>query len=359
MPVTRDPSSPDFPHATPAGRRRGCDCTPCRLAKARQDKTGRIARELGRATYYEPALEDQARAHVTALLTAVPLATVVDIAAAAGISRTAARNLHNRAVRRSSAASCRAVLAVTPKELTARARLTTVASITRAVRVLESLGYPVSWQERHTSLRLRTLIALPADATAPNAALHTLELLTKTLCDVTAKPGPDLTGDEIEAARDNATRHGVYPPMSYDDDGNLIARSIPGHRWTRNDDMAARRLRAVNLILRDTQSRDDAAEQCAMTSRNFQRLVSDVHAMLDAVDPNTQRSNPAAVRARIETALWDWDRGEVPATLTALRLGVLSGRAVCADHPDLITWRTEVALAQIASLGPDDLALSA
>lgn len=345
--VIRDPNHPDFPHGTAKGRQRGCPCTPCKDARRRQLKGNHLNRLSGHDAR-DPALAGKAREHVRDLLDGNPYLSPVSIAAAIGRPKSdnAIRFLLDRPEYCTTTRTSRALLALTAKHAAQFAEWVTVGAIVEEARALQALGYPLAWQQQQTGIDLARYLARPADVRARARTLRLLRGLAATIHEVAAQPGENLTDEQITAARADAAAHGVYPPMCYDDAGNLIPRSIPGHRWANNDDTCDRRLRVAAALMRGA-SHPDAAAAGGTARRHVDRISIEVKNLLGEYDdlPPTQAKER---RDALETHLWRWERGDVPSTLTALRIGMISPRALCSDHPDLARWRAETETPQAA-----------
>lgn len=341
--VTYDPRDPSFPHGTPRGRRRGCDCAPCDTALARRDKRNRVARAAGlRPARVDPALTGRARLHLAGILASTPGATLADVSRASGASWGTVKALaeNERAV---SSLTAQRVLAVTPDSLAAARRLVDAARLIRTARSLEALGYPLPWQARRSTgglariVREGHVLVRPADE-------HAIVALAARIGDRPADASDGLSAEQIEAARTAAHAAGFYPPICYDEEtGELLLEALPDHRWARSDAMATRRLTALRMILAGAPHLE-TAQAVDTARRNVQRIRARVDELVNETVATlgvSEEEASARVRDKLDDLLVAWESGEQSATLTGLRTGVVKARAVAHDHPDLAAWRSE------------------
>lgn len=201
----------------------------------------------------------------------------------------------------------------------------------RIVRTLQAQGFPIPWQERRVGADLAHLTIFPDDDLIDADTLTRLRRLAARCGERMAVPDHMLTTAQITAARAEARRDGWYPSCAYDEDGNLDPRALPEHPWAVIDEVCARRLRVAAAIVAHPHARGGRiADDVGVSRRSVARSRARAN-RLTAQDPGWVRKATDLVGA--------WERCDTPATLAALRLGLIDAETVPPDHPDLAAFR--------------------
>ena len=185
-------------------------------------------------------------------------------------------------------------------------------------------GYPFWWQGERIGEPIEGIVLrLPSTFATPRT-LAALRRVASDVGDKMATPEGDLTEKEVRRARALAAERDYYPPMAYDDDGNLIPEALPEHPWSRDDDRCARRLLVISEVLRGVDKYTVIAERCDIGRKTVYRFK----ALMDeaiASDPDWP--------ARAAKVLWDWEQGEIPSAQAAVALRLIDPADLSATNP--------------------------
>lgn len=340
--VIKDPNHPDFPHGTIVGGRRKCPCSPCRVAKNREDKRLAVLRERrGTSSRCAPAeVAERVVAHIKHLAE-MPGFGYAAISESVGLSHSTAGAVV--ASGRVSPRAARALLSATPAGVAKHSPWVPHSEVMFLLRTMQALGYPVAWQERkigHVGL-LRLIVDREGKQERVDAKVgQKLRDLAREVGDRRATPGPDLPASSIAYALSMAKRHGYYPPAFYDEDGTLNWRSIPDHPWSVADEKAHRRIDLLRYVVRRDgfdMNNAEIALATGETKREVERVVAQFKL------GHTERRRPkriAWLKAQLDA--FDGDADYDPITFT-LDVGLYTPDAplIPTDHPGFLSWREE------------------
>ena len=333
--IIYDTSDPRFPHATARGAQRGCGCDPCLDAQRRANKLSKLRAHRGIPQYAPEPMFDRACEKVARLLTE-PGASCASISRAAGVSRSTIVRLRDRngPVLRTRAL---AVLNA-PETIAEHSNMVPGDKFLLMVGQLRALGYPMRWMDEqtgHGSGTTSTMFGSVRRGTytcVSRSYYDDLRALADRIGDTPATP--EVVGTNaaaVTATRRYAALDGYYPPVFYDEDGNVDHSSIPDHPITvanvAADDALTKALDYLRAL--DLGSTERAADHlCGTTDvrvRNM-RLSSVTRALERFLEHHKLRvSDPghAARRRHMTQVITDYSHGGVGSPVAvALALGL-------------------------------------
>ena len=334
--VVRDPKHPDFPHGTALGRRRHCDCTPCRDAKYREDKRLHLQRlTTGSNRYASPEVTARVVAHLNHL-NSIPGVSLTMIGKWAGTS-------HSSAVRVMATGTvgpklAKQFLSITPAFAAAHARAVPRDEVVLKVHQMQALGYPIAWQQTQIGRPrcLYTLVNRTSETVEAPIAHDVFELAAR-IGDRPANPGDGMTAAAINHAKGRARKAGYYPPACYNEDGTLDYRAIPDHPWSRADEQAHRKLDLLRALVKydGFKDRPEIAAELGRTDREAERLVAQYRLTLSE---SRRKKRLAWLRGQFDR----FDTDNVDPVLFALQIDLYEGtRTFPLDHPGVVAWREQ------------------
>lgn len=209
---------------------------------------------------------------------------------------------------------------------------------------LAALGYPKQWQ--------KAAAGIPHARTETNAT-HVLrsteramEALHERLRETPATEADGITRGSISRAKNFAASQGYYPPCSYDDDGTLNVRAIPGHAFGELDIYSEHKIHLLYLLTQgDNQL--EAARKVGCSPDVFRNLRHGLKYTNLGGQGGTYLDHLAS-RDRIVEIRETYDRmvrGEIGAVTATILLDVhnkdLIRRVNSPEglHPEIVAWR--------------------
>lgn len=333
--VIRDPKHPDFPHGEPKGRERGCGCTPCRTAKAKQKKRAKLLHaRYGNIKHVTPERQAQVVRHIDRLLEAVPGASRTAVCRAAGVSHCVLKGLDG--ARNIAPASAKALLDLTPDDVAKVVGMRPKQESVHFARTMQALGYPLLWQSRQTGVSMIDLVRDHRAYTTIGKAKK-IEELARRVGDVPATPeSTGTTQRAITKAKSTAQRNGFYPPMCYDENGVLDWRAIPGHRWANADEKAHRRIALLRAYLFNPEGLS-IPQVAAVVGEN----PEEVNRLIKRFKLQQSESRRPKRVAWLTEQIHRFDFEATDPVLFSLNINLLDPHNLPQDHPGVVAWRDE------------------
>lgn len=328
-------TDPTHPHGTPRGYWSGCNCDPCRESMRRRRNWLQIRKGEGVVLPTHRLDATAVRDHVRALLAADPSVTYSAIARAAGMSGNGVKNLAIGITTTMRHDKRSALLAVRVDHARAQRVRIPNTEVIPLVRQLQAAGYPQAWIINQGAIT-NTDLLYHAESWVHINQVRRLQDLHARYADVPATPETEgLSRHSIARARNVARRLGYWPVWHLDANGNVDPRSIREHPWSQLDEKAAVQLDIIRDVLGGTLSIHDVAEKWGMVERRVQRWLSRADLRI---------SDPTSVQ-RVSALLADYDDGVADPVATALLIGVMSDYKTLGDHPGVLAYREQLALA--------------
>lgn len=336
--------APDFPHGRSAASYASgsCRCLRCRSKHLEVTKATQLGR-IGPNTFVVlPGLADHTKALIEAAGSGKAVARVCGIGGAA-----VAKAAEGQRVR---ARIARTLLRTTHDECARHARRKVEPRAYRQVRSMQALGYTLQWISARTRISYSSLQHLKPDTLLAAERIEVIASLAAQVGDTPADPERDgIEPRDILRTAAFARRAGHYPPIYYDENGNLDYRTLPDHPWARLDAKADSRVRAAHLLVATELTQGEVAAETGISDKRVGEVAQALGVVYakqgkKARDVHSNR----AITARVLSVVHDYDTGQIGPVTAALMLDVLgtTRRSKRKPHPELAAW--DAAAATIA-----------